>query len=619
VSPRRYVLGINKYDHDVSAVLLRDGLPVAGIPKERITREKNAAGAPDVAIGYCLKAAGIRLDDVDLVVQNCYALSVPEMERDLLSRVHDLHLPAEERDMALASPLFMNPDAVTISHHLAHAYSAFAASPFEEGAVMVVDGVGSHRRDAGDPVPGEPPGHPSDRESESYYVFRGTELTPVHKEWLPVTPGVLSEDFTKQPGLGAVYSRVSEYVFAHWNKCGEVMGLAAFGKERADLPPLVGVRDGATWALLMWPEWLRNPWIPPEDAEGNRKDERRLWERSPHQEEWRDLCWRVQTDLEETLLARARALHEETGMKDLVISGGVALNCVANARIATETPFERVWVQPAAGDTGIALGCALYGEVAHLGEPRRYVMGTDGLGITYGDEEIDAALRTPPFGPFLRVRRARDVAAETARELANGKVVGWMQAGAEFGPRALGQRSILCDPRDPRSKERLNARVKHRQAFRPFAPAVLEEKVDEWFEPGPMSTHMLFIRDLRADRKDAIPAVVHVDGTARLQTVSAEQRPEFHALISAFERETGVPIVVNTSFNVRGEPIVETPEDALLCFLGTDMDVLVVGDRIVEKRLLFPLLRRLLLELYANKQKTAEEAARSILSRYRDR
>ena len=320
----RYVLGLNKYDHDVSAVLLRDGVPVVGIAKERITREKHAGGAPDVAVGYCLKAAGVRLADVEHVVQNSYALAIPDLEHDLLSRSHALHLPPDEREFALKSPLFRNPRNVTISHHLAHAYSAFAVSPFEEGAVLVVDGIGSHRRDVTEPMPASDTGHPCDREAESEYVFHGSEIRCVGKEWLPVTPSVLQEDFTKLAGIGAVYSRVSEYVFGHWNKCGEVMGLAPFGRLRDDIPPLFGVRDGRTWTLAAWPESLRNPWVEPET--GPVPD----WEKSPHLDEWRDLCRHVQRDLEEALLARVRALHEKTGARNLCLAGGVLLNCVAN-------------------------------------------------------------------------------------------------------------------------------------------------------------------------------------------------------------------------------------------------------------------------------------------------
>lgn len=586
----RYVLGMNKYDHDVSAVLLADGVPVVGVCKERITREKYASGAPDFAVGYCLKTAGIRLRHLSAIVQNSYAQAVSEIEHALLSRQHEYHLPDHERDIALASPLFMSDEVVTISHHLAHAYSAFAASPFDEGAVMIMDGVGSHRSDVMDAVDGDE-GHACDREAESYYVFEGTELTPVRKVWLPVAQGVLSDDFTRMAGAGAMYSRVSDYVFGNWNKCGEVMGLAPYGGPNDAIPRLIEYRDGATWVLERWPDQLRHPFVR------NDEDEHGGWETSEHMQHWRDLAWRVQDDLEQLMLARARELHERTGQRNLVLAGGVALNCVANGKLARETPFENVWVQPAAGDSGIALGCAYYGELQVLGQARSFVMRTDKIGQVYGDDEIDEALSTKPWSRLVSVRRSDDVARETAQALADGKVVGWYQGGAEFGPRALGHRSILCDPTDPEAKERLNARVKHRQAFRPFAPAVLAEKAEEWFEEGPASDHMLFVRTVRKDKAAQLPAITHVDGTARLQTVRKDEDAEFHALISAFEEIRGVPIVVNTSFNVKGEPIVETPEDALHCFLGTDMDLLVIHDRIVTKRRLFRRFHRLVGEM----------------------
>ncbi|MCE9635225.1 MAG: carbamoyltransferase [Planctomycetes bacterium] len=607
----RWVLGLNKYDHDVSAVLLKDGVPFVGVAKERITRVKYDGGLADVAIGYCLKTAGLRFDDLDLVVQNTYALAIPELEHDLLTRTHGLHLPDDERELIHRSPLFRNPKAVNISHHLAHAYSAFAVSPFDEGAVMVVDGIGSHRRDVSEPVPPGDEGHPADRESESYYAFRGTELTCVRKAWLPVVPTILNGDFTKMPGLGAMYSRVAEYVFDHWNKCGEVMGLAPFGHARADLPPILGVKDGQVWTQRWWPDWLSHPWV--ETGIPGAPD----WQSSPHLRDWQDLCFRVQQDLEDALLERARELHRVTGMKNLVIAGGVALNCVANGRIARETLFENVWVQPAAGDTGISIGCAMYGELAVLKQPRRHVMRTDFLGRTHPDDEIDEALAEAPWNRFISVTRSSDVAADVARALADGKVVGWLQGGAELGPRALGHRSILSDPRSIAAKERLNARVKHRQAFRPFAPAVTIEKVDEWFEKGPPSPHMLMVRRVRSDRAAQIPAVVHVDGTARLQTVDRADDPLFHSLLCAFEGITGVPVLVNTSFNVRGEPIVETPLDALLCFVQTDMDLLVIHDRLVVKSRFFQPMRRFLLEYWrAKNAESVGSLMKSTVRRY---
>ncbi len=612
----RYVLGMNKYDHDVSVVLLRDGVPIVGIPKERITREKWAAGAPDAAIGYCLKTAGIGLKELSAVVQNSYAMKVEDLEHALLSRDHDYHLPRHERELALGSTFFRNPQLYTLSHHLAHAYSAFAMCPFDEGAVMVMDGVGQHRRDVQDAVPpgqGDA-GHPCDRESESYYVFRGRELECVRKVWLPVARGVLSDDFTRMSGGGAMYSRVSQYIFAHWNKCGEVMGLAPFGGPDDRIPRLVEATADGTWTLDLWPEHLCNPYIPQESKD------HADWEESEHLEEWQNLAWRVQDDLEELMLRRARELHERTGMKNLVLAGGIALNCVANGRVATEGPFENVWVQPAAGDTGISLGCAYFGELELLKQERSFVMVTDKLGRSYDDDEIDEALAEKPWKSFINVRRSTDVAAECAAQLADGQVVGWFQGGAEFGPRSLGHRSILCDPRDEGAKERLNAQVKHRQAFRPFAPAVLAEKADEWFEPGPSSAHMLFVRTVREDKRALVPSIVHCDGTARLQTVTQEDDPEFHALLTAFDAITGVPILVNTSFNVKGEPIVESPEDALHCYLGTDMDLLVLVDRFITKTGMFKRFRHIVGEMSRLRDyKTVGDLLRLAATRFAER
>jgi carbamoyltransferase len=303
----------------------------------------------------------------------------------------------------------------------------------------------------------------------------------------------------------------------------------------------------------------------------------------------------VQEDAETVLLERARRLHEETGATNLVMAGGVALNCVANGRIARETPFENVWIQPAAGDDGIAIGAAYYGHLALGGGRRGFVMERPYLGREYSTEEVEAALR--PRSVRLAVNREQpaDLARATARRLAAGDVVGWFQGRSEFGPRALGNRSILADPRDAAMKDHVNARVKHRQGFRPFAPAVLAERADEIFEGHRESPFMLLAETVRPEWRDRIAATVHVDGSARVQTVREETNPRFYALIRAFADLTGVPVVLNTSFNIRGEPIVEDPFDAVECVLGTGIDVLVLGDFLLRKnasfRLLHPLYR----------------------------
>jgi len=581
-----FVLGINAYDHDVSACLLRDGEVVAAVAKERITRVKHDAGFYEEPVDACLEAAGIPLERVDLVVRNCYVLPVPEMERRLVHQDREHYLTPRERARAVRHPLFLaRSDRVReVSHHLAHAYSAFACSPFAEGAVMVVDGVGSYRSDVTEPVPPGSEAPPLAREAESYYSFRGEQVEPLRKVWLEPARGFLNDEFWNMAGLGALYSRVSTYVFGDWNKCGEVMGLAPFG--RPGTAPLLTLHPDGRLEVPDWTEERVHPFLGRTDAD---------WEGSPHRAEWEDLARRVQEDAEAVLLARARWLHEATGARDLCIAGGVGLNCVANSRILEETPFERVFVQPAAGDDGIALGCALYGHLALLGRKRTWVMEDAFLGPEAPGSAVEAAIARPLLRFCASRRRKQDPVPRTADLLAAGKVVGWVQGRSEFGPRALGNRSILADPRDPGMKDRVNGRVKHRQPFRPFAPAVLAERAGEFFEGEEESPFMLLVKRVRPEARGRIPAVVHADGTARVQTVRAEENPRFHALLLAFGERTGVPVLLNTSFNLRGEPIVETPEDAVEAFLVSRMDALVLHDLVLEKRFthraLFPLVR----------------------------
>ncbi len=594
-----YVLGINCYDHDTSACLLRDGVVVAAVAKERLTRVKHDAGFYAEVVDYCLEAAGIPLERVDLVVRDCYVLPVPEMERRLLHQDRPYHLTPRERRQALAHPLFLAPPerAPNVSHHLAHAYSAFAVSPFREGVVMVVDGVGSYRADCTEEIPAGCDAHPLARESESWYRFRDATLEPLRKFWLEPSRGFLNDEFTSMAGLGALYSRVSTYVFGDWNKCGEVMGLAPYGRPGgADERP--GDPEGRPYGHLMslgpdgrlavpeWTEAMRHPFLGRSDA---------AWEASPHRAEWEDLARRAQEDAETVLLERARRLHAETGAENLCIAGGVGLNCVANGRIVEETPFRNVFVQPAAGDDGIALGAALYGHLALRGGKRAFVQTSSFLGREYREDEAAAAARG--LLPWLcgSRRRREDAVDRAAGLLAAGRVIGWFQGGSEFGPRALGNRSILADPRDPGMRDHVNARVKHRQSFRPFAPAVPAERAREWFEGEQESPFMLLAKRVRPEARDRIPAVVHVDGTARVQTVRREDNPRFHALLEAFGARTGVPVLLNTSFNLRGEPIVETPRDAVEGYLASRLDALVIHDRVLEKRwthrALFPLVR----------------------------
>lgn len=569
-----YILGINAYDHDVSACLLRDGAIAFAIAKERITRDKHATGFYQDAVDYCLQAEGITLDDVELIVRNCYVLPVEDMDARLAYEDVPEFLDAKERQQVRQSPLYLakSHKIVSVSHHLAHAYSAFAACPFEEGVVMVVDGVGNYCSDVREPNQLTEGVNPLARESESYYRFKGSTLETLKKVWLEPTRGFLSDEFFFMPGLGALYSRVSSYIFADWNKCGEVMGLAPYGRPD-HLNPLASLHDGE----LRVPEWtaeFNSPWLPDGDKD---------WEKSRYRSHWEDLAWRVQDDTEQVLLARAKWLRESTGARNLCIAGGVGLNCVANGRLVREAGFDNVWIQPAAGDDGIAIGCAYYGYLQTRNEPRTSVMKHAYLGRCYSDDEVRTALKSGLVRFEAKARASADICADAAKLLAEGRVLGWFQGRSEFGPRALGNRSILADPRHAQMKDTLNSRVKHRQAFRPFAPVVLVERAHEIFEGEEDSPFMLVAKRVRDAWRERIPAIVHVDGTARVQTVTAESNARLHRLLGEFAALTGVPVLINTSFNVKGEPIVETPRDAIECFLSTGIDDLVLHDLLIAK------------------------------------
>ena len=568
-----YVLGLNTYDHDVSACLLRDGAIAFAISKERITREKHASGFHQEVIEYCLKAEGITLDDVDLVVRNCYILPVGEMEDRLVYQDMPGFLPFADRSVAVTHPLFRSTSdkVITVSHHLAHAYSAFAVSPFKDGVVMVVDGVGNYQADVMEAYPAGDKVSPLARESESYYKFDDKTLECLKKVFMEQSRGMLSDEFYNMPGLGALYSRVSTYVFGDWNKCGELMGLAPYGR-REKVGHLLNMADGR----LTVPAWGTEYNQPHLFGSGG-------WEKSPAMRHWEDIAWRVQDDTENVLLARARWLRETTGAKNLCIAGGVALNCVANGRIVREAGFENVWIQPAAGDDGIAIGCAYYGWLEILKQQRNFVMDHAYVGRPYTDREVARSLEKFLVRIQVEAKKSDDICRETAKLLAEQKVIGWFQGRSEFGPRALGHRSLLGDPRKAEMKDILNSRVKHRQAFRPFAPIVLAERMKEIFEGEEDSPYMLIAKLVRTEWRDKIPGIVHVDGSARVQSVRESTSPMLYRVLKEFEALTGVPVLINTSFNIKGEPIVETPEDAVNCFLNTGIDHLIMHDMLVTK------------------------------------
>ena len=350
------------------------------------------------------------------------------------------------------------------------------------------------------------------------------------------------------------------------------MGLAPYGRH-GNIESLMSIRDNKL-TVPRWTAKLNKPYIP---------DAGEKWDTSPAMKHWEDVAWRVQDDTEKVLLARTAWLRDTTGAQNLCIAGGVALNCVANGRIAREGGFPNVWIQPAAGDDGIAIGCAYYGWHEILKQPRSFVMEHSYVGKPYTDADVNKALSKSLVSIQTTQSRSDNIARDTAKLLADQKVIGWFQDRSEFGPRALGNRSLIADPRKAEMKDILNSRVKHRQPFRPFAPIVLYERAKEVFEGEEDSPFMLIAKNVRPEWRDKIPAIVHVDGTARVQTVREATNPTLYRLLKEFEALTGVPVLINTSFNVKGEPIIETPRDAVICFLTTGIDHLVMHDMLVSK------------------------------------
>lgn len=574
-----YTLGINAAFHDSAACLVRDGVVVAAAEEERFTHVKHAKRPvpfstwelPYHAIDYCLAEAGIALADVQHVA---YSYD-PWLELDRRAGQPSLTLPLEPSAHARPPggespwhPLFLSSivnaprqlaggaphhlqrrfRGIThdgpfrwhfVEHHLAHEASAFLAAPYERCAVMTMDGRG-------------------ERATTSYGVFDGRTYRRIAQVDLPHS-------------LGLLYERVTRYLgFLHSSDEYKVMALASYGKPiYADqMRQLVRYRgdgrydvDDADLVALFGPARERGGPITPNHC---------------------DIAHALQLVLEETTLRAVEWLAAETGEKQLAMAGGVALNCVMNARIRDRGPFDDVWVQPAAGDAGTALGAALWTDFRERGARGDWRMDHAYLGPSFEDDAIEAFIREAQ----LPYRRLNDVAAQTAALLAQNRVIGWFQGRMEFGPRALGARSILASPIDPDMQRKLN-RIKDREDFRPVAPVALESKAHEWFSGGrrePLhAPFMLFVYDVRPERAERIPAVRHIDGTARVQTVAPQQNPLLHALLTEFDALTGVPVLVNTSFNTRGEPIVCTPRDAIECFWTSPLDALVIGSFLMEK------------------------------------
>ncbi|MCP5082435.1 MAG: carbamoyltransferase [Alphaproteobacteria bacterium] len=601
-----HILGISAFYHDSAAALVRDGEIVAAAQEERFTRKKHDSGFPHQAIEYCLSEAGIGIDDIDHVA----FYDKPFLKFERLLETYLSFAPSGYKSFAMAMPVWLKEKLFQKSllntelkkhlpkfnwsdkllfaeHHQSHAASAFFPSPFEEAAVLTMDGVGEWA-------------------TTSLAVGHGNQLEMLKEIHFPHSLGLLYSAFTYYTGFKV---NSGEY---------KVMGLAPYGEPKfasVIKDNLIDIKPDGSFKLNMdyfdYCTGLRMTNAKFDELFGGpaRSAEQLMTQREM------DLAASVQDVLEDVVLAMGRSIAKEQGQKNLCLAGGVALNCVANGKLLRDGCFDEVWIQPAAGDAGGALGAALGAWHQHFDKPRKTNGGHDAmagsyLGPSYQQDEIER--RLTEAGAKFESLDEDAIVTRTAADLADGKGIGWFQGRMEFGPRALGCRSILGDPRSPSMQKMLNLKVKYRESFRPFAPSVLEEKVGDWFDLDSESPYMLLVADVKAEHRtemtaeeqalfgieklnvprSSIPAITHVDYSARVQTVSKRTNPRYHALISAFGEKTGCPVLVNTSFNVRGEPIVCTPEDAFRCFMGTDIETLVVGNCLMEKDAQDPALKQ---------------------------
>jgi carbamoyltransferase len=600
------VLGISAYYHDSAAALVDNGVVVAAAQEERFTRKKHDPSFPVNAVRWCLEERGISASDVDFVafydkpflkferLLETYLAFAPRgftsfskampiwigeklFQKDMLLK----ELRAIDENLALAEKLLF------AEHHFSHAASAFFPSPFEEAAVLTMDGVGEWA-------------------TTSAGIGRGNQLTITKEIHFPHSLGLLYSAFTYYTGFKV---NSGEY---------KVMGLAPYGEPKyaqTILDHLIDLKPDGSFRLdLDYFDYCTGLTMTNRRFEAlfggpARKPEELLIDRHM------DLAASIQAVTEEVVLRLTRALAAETGMKNLCLAGGVALNCVANGAVQRDGRFDDIWIQPAAGDAGGALGAALATFHHHKGMPRATSNNRDGmqgayLGPSFEQSEIERRLKVA--GARFSVMSEATMLDATAKALSEEKAVGWFQGRMEFGPRALGARSILGDPRSASMQKMLNLKVKYRESFRPFAPSVLREDVTDWFDFDVDSPYMLLVAPVKKERqrpmtqseralfgidklnvpRSDIPAVTHVDYSARIQTVHANTNPRYHALLSKFKAQTGCAVLVNTSFNVRGEPIVCTPEDAFRCFMGTEIEMLVVGDCVLRKEDQDPGLKR---------------------------
>ncbi|MFM7345328.1 MAG: carbamoyltransferase [Tagaea sp.] len=587
------ILGLSAFYHDSAAALVEDGRIVAAAQEERFTRKKHDSRYPKSAIAYCLAEAGIGLDAVDHVV----FYDKPFLKFERLLETYLAFAPRGFKSFRMAIPVWLKEKLfqkmlladelkaaepgydwesrlLFAEHHQSHAASAFYPSPYDEALILTMDGVGEWA-------------------TTSVGIGRGNALEMVKEIHFPHSLGLLYSAFTYYTGFKV---NSGEY---------KVMGLAPYGEPRyakTILEHLIDVKDDGSFRLdLDYFDYctglaMTNARFDALFGGPPRKPEQRL------EQKHMDLAASVQAVLEEVVLKLTRALKREHGLDNLCLAGGVALNCVANGKILRDGHWKNVWIQPAAGDAGGALGAALAGYHLFKGGARAPLEGPgDGmsgsyLGPAFSQDEIEKRLTAA--GAKFEVLPGDALIARAADDLAAGLALGWFQGRMEFGPRALGGRSILGDARSPSMQKQLNLKVKYRESFRPFAPSVLREDVADWFELDGDSPYMLLVADVKKERRRAmteeenalfgidklnvprseIPAATHVDYSARIQTVHADTNPRYHALISAFKARTGCPAIVNTSFNVRGEPIVGSPEDAFRCFMGSEIERLAVGD-----------------------------------------
>ena len=591
MASKTHILGISAYYHDSAACILRDGDIIAAAQEERFTRRKHDPSFPMNAVEYCLREAGI--DVQDLVYVGFYDKPLLKFERILETFVGVA--PRGFLPFLLAAPLWIKDklhlekqirkglgydgEILYSEHHESHAASAFYPSPFHEAAILTMDAVGEWA-------------------TASFGVGRDNAVELLKELHWPDSLGLLYSAFTYFTGFKV---NSGEY---------KVMGLAPYGEPNyvdVILSELIDLRDDGSFTLNQkYFNYLTGLTMTSKALEDLFDGPPRIPESDLTQREM-DLACSIQAVCEEVMLRMARTAHSETGSENLCMAGGVALNCVGNGRILREGPFKNVWIQPAAGDAGGALGVAHLIWHRHMKKPREIVEGRDSmrgayLGPSFGEDEIEAFLKS--VGAAYERPGHQRLLTRVAEALADEKVVGWFNGRMEFGPRALGSRSILGDPRSRHMQAQMNLKIKFREGFRPFAPSVLAERISDYFELDRESPYMLLVAPVKKERqipmteeqesswgiaklnipRSDIPAVTHIDYSARIQSVNKQTNPDYHAIIKRFEELTGCGVVINTSFNVRGEPIVCTPEDAYRCFMRTGMDYLVLGEFFLRKQ-----------------------------------